>query len=531
LPNPGAKEEMNIITASQVKETPDKFKLVWQPDALPTEKPVEGKQYEFLTAGEDYVGLDGGKGSGKSDLLIFDCIRPEKLSSPRWHGVIFRREYKRLTEVIDRATFWFNKLPQLKAHWQGNQSRFVFPSGGWLAFHNVENLGDEEKYQGWEITDLKFDQLEEFEESMFDFLVLQNRTTDPNLKATIRWTANPGGVGHAWVKRRFVDFKEPGNVYTFTQTARGKEYVLTYRRIFATVFDNPYYRNDSKYIARLFNDPNPHRRKALAEGDWSSVFGQFFSEFSSPVHVIKSKTLPAEWERLTGLDYGNVKTMEFLRVDYEGRVYVEHEFHTEPNEQHPSGLTASEFGEQSAKWMLERGLGENLSVIADTNMWSATGRDVGSNKTPERIVSEIWEAAFKAKDKLPPILFPASKKAREEYRFRIACNSATQDYLHYEADVSGKIGKPARLFFLDRCKSIIQTLPALVVDPNDPNDIKDKQDDHDYDSFKYAFMQLIATDRKAAPRKKEWFEEIAQSNSGNEEEEYSIYNPFKVSGE
>lgn len=465
-------------------------------------------------AGEDYVGLDGGKGSGKSDLLIFDCLRAQKLSSPKWHGVIFRREYKRLTEIIDRAKYWLGRLPQLGAHWQGNDSRFIFPSGAWLAFHNVEHVGDEQKYQGWEITDLKFDQLEEFDEAMFDFLVLQNRTTDANLKATVRWTANPGGVGHAWVKRRFVDFKEPGKVHTFTADFKGERYVLTYRRIFATVFDNPYYRNDNKYLARLFNDPNPYRRKALAEGDWSTVFGQFFSEFSSPVHVFKKdRVLPKEWRRLAGLDWGNVKTMEFLASDYEANVFIEYEFHTEPTDQKPSGLTASEFAEQSADWMVEREIGENLAIIGDTNMWSATGKDVGSTKTPYVIVQGIWSKKFKDKGLKPPILFPASKKATEEYRFRLACNSATQDYLHFEATPAGTITRPPRLFFLPRCKSIIQTLPALVVDPNDPNDIKDGQDDHDYDGFKYAFMRLIATPPKAKQREQEWYEIVAESHT------------------
>ena len=113
-------------------------RVIWQPDAMPDEEPKQLKQYEFMTATEDWVDCDGGKGSGKSDMLIFDALYPDKVNDPRWLGVIFRREYKRLSEIIDRAKYWTGKVPQLGAHWQGEHNRFVFPRGGRLAFHNVE---------------------------------------------------------------------------------------------------------------------------------------------------------------------------------------------------------------------------------------------------------------------------------------------------------------------------------------------------------------------------------------------------------
>lgn len=500
---------MTTINQTDLKTRPEDFKLVWQPDALPHEPARQGKQFGFLSAGEDYVDLDGGKGSGKSDLLIFDCIRPEKLLNPQWHGVIFRREYKRLTEMIDRAKHWFSKLPQLGAHWQGDQNRFLFPSGAWLGFHNVENKGDEEKYQGWQICDLKFDQLEEFEESMFDYLVLQNRTGDAKLKPTVRWTANPGGVGHAWVKRRFIDGKNPGKVHTIVTKHNGREYVVTYRRIFATVFDNPLLRHDETYIAKLASDPDPIRRKAMFEGDWNIVRGQFFSEFSTLAHIIPSRELPVEWERAVGLDYGNVKVMEFLARDYEGNVYVENEFRLAPTEDRPNGFTASEFAERSAKFMIDRKIGDTLTVVGDNNMWSATGRDVGSDKTPVRIIQEKWDEMFEAEGRKSPTIIKVSKRSTEEYNYRVACNEALRDYLRYEVNEQGKIVREPRIFILDRVMSLPLTLPTLVADPNDPLDIADKQDDHDYDALKMPFMQIMATfDRVKPPRQFKDYDEF-----------------------
>lgn len=478
------------VPQSRVKD------LIWQPDALPNEPERKGPQYEFLTAPEDIVLMEGGKGSGKTDLLIFHCIRPEKLNSALWHGVIFRREYKRLVECIDRATYWFGKLPQLHAHWQGSDSRFIFPSGAWLAFHNVEHLGDEKKYQGWQIVDLLIDQLEEFIEDQFDFLMLQNRAGDLKLKCSVRATANPLGVGHAWVKRRFINGLKPNVTHLIEKEIDGVVYARSYRRIHTTVLDNPLLRHDKKYIATLATDPNPIRRKAMFKGDWDVVLGQFFDQYMSEVHVIPFRPLPQHWRRAAGFDYGNVKVMEFLACDHMGNVYVTHEFRLEPNVERPNGYTAMDYAEKSATYMLDHDLGENLLVVGDVNLWTTTGRDVGSTKIPAFLIGAIWRTRFKAAGKKPPVLIPVSKKGNEEYRYRIACNEAVRSYLGYTITQEGELVSPPKLFFMDTCQSITQTLPALQADPNDTMDIMDKLDDHDYDAMKMPFMQVFAAPQK-----------------------------------
>jgi len=503
-------------------------KIIWQPDSLPGQPLRYGKQSEFLSASEDFVGIDGGKGSGKTDLLIFHNLRPEYLSNPRFHGVIFRREYKRLTEVIDRAQYWLSRLPQLKAVWQGDRYRFLFPSGAWLAFHNVEHPKDESKYQGWEIVSLCFDQLEEFLESQFNFLVLQNRTSDPNLKPTVRWTANPLGIGRAWIKKRFIDGFEPGKTYKIPAQIGAQTHYLTYKRIFATVFDNPVYRDDKLYIAKLAAEPDPIKRKAFFEGSWDIAVGQFFGAFATQIHVIPTRELPSEWARLGGLDYGNIKTIEILARDYDDNIYVEHEFRSEPTKSRPNGESASEFAEHSARWMLQNGI-QGIRIVADVNMWSATGRDVGTERTPAQIVQNIWNEVFLSQKAVPPILIAVSKRASEEYRFRVACNEAIKDALQYRVNEKGEVVQPPKLFFLDRVQSIIKTLPSLVVNDVDPLDIADGQDDHDYDALKYAFMSLRAPDRPKVVKQYTWgdfikekFEEAEKRASYTQRAWYTI---------
>jgi len=483
--------------------------LAWQPDALPDERyPGWGPQTEFLVSDEDFVYMDGGKGSGKSELLVMDCLKPEKINNARWHGVIFRREYKRLTEVIDRAKYWIGKFPQLHGVWNGEQSRFNFPSGAWLAFHNVENLGDEEKYQGWEITDLKFDQLEEIAPSQFWFLVMQNRTSGEGLKATCKWTMNPLGKYHVLVKKMWVD---PFPLVTentvrhsigrISRVVDGREYTKTVRRIFTTVYDNPYYRRHQEYISTLAMEPDVHRRKAFFRGDWDVTQGQFFNTFSSEVHVIPARPLPRTWRRLAGLDYGNVKVMEFLCRDYLDNVYCEYEFRSEPTEELPSGETATVYAEKSAEFMIERGLGQGLLVAGDHNMWVPVGKDVGTDRTPAKIIQSTWNEIFGARGLKPPVLIKQWKKGSEHHHFRIACNEAVRDGLAFERNPEWETNpelpefkRPPKIYFFDRCRSITSTLPALSGSKNDPLDIADGQDDHDFDAFKGPYMMIRASE-------------------------------------
>lgn len=439
--------------------------------------------------------------SGKSDLLIFDCLYPDKVNDPRWLGVIFRREYKRLAELMDRAKYWTGKIPQLGAHWQGEHNRFVFPRGGRLAFHNVENPGDEEKYQGWEICDLKFDQLEEFTESIFDYLMLQNRTGSM-VKPTVKWTANPIGEGRFFVKKRFVDNKHPGQTYEIKQEHRGTIHTLTYRRVFMTVFDNPLLKNDARYIATLANTRSPELRKAFLEGDWNVSVGQFFYDYMESVHCIPARVLPSEWNRLGGLDYGNNKVLSILAADDLGNIYDEWEFSSLPYLENGRmrSKTAGEFAEDSAEWMLKNNIGTGLTVIGDVDLFSMKAKDIGSSKTPHQIIQSIWNKRFKAKGKKPPMMFRVVKKGNENHHYRVACNEAMKEYLRFKMDDQFNIVEQPKFFLFDRCVGLKETLPELVGSPDDMMDFVqykgEAKRDHFYDSVKMAQMQIIQSKAK-----------------------------------
>lgn len=267
-----------------------------------TEKPVEqpkqeilyqphpGPQTEFHRRREDVVLYGGAKGPGKSFALLMESLR--QIANPKYHAAIIRRTFPKLQEMIDRAHTIF---PRFKAVWNADLKRYLFPSGAFVEFGHCENEIDKERYQGREITWLGIDQIEEFTESQFNFLCAQNRTSDPNLKCQVRLTANPGSIGHQWLKRRFIDRKEPGKTYTQAfKLPDGREVTKTYCFIRGTVYDNPtLLKANPTYLATLMALPEIERR-AYLEGDWNAFASQCVFD-SRGMQLQETLIQPPQW--------------------------------------------------------------------------------------------------------------------------------------------------------------------------------------------------------------------------------------------
>src|SRR6185369_6405722 len=154
----------------------------------------------------------------------------------------------RLGEIIDRS---FKYFPGLDAKYSDKDialkiPAWTFPSGAKYAFGHCQNEQDKYNYQGKEFHFIGFDQLEEFTESQYLYLIAQNRTSDPSIYCWIRSTANPGGIGHGWVKKRFIEQVKSGEVKTFKrindedmETSADDPNGVSRSFVFSTLFDNP----------------------------------------------------------------------------------------------------------------------------------------------------------------------------------------------------------------------------------------------------------------------------------------------------
>ncbi len=249
---------MNNNSVTQ-QEPPKKF---W--------KPHPGPQAEFMQRVEDVALFGGSKGPGKTDALLYESLYQK--DKKNYRALILRRTYPQLQEILDRA---HGAFPLLGGKWDGGKSRYRFPSGALITFGHCQNEEDKRRYQGHEYQYIGFDQLDEFAESQFNFICMQNRTSDPTLKCYIRATANPGGVGHWWVKRRFIDNKKPGNTYVIEfKIPHGR--VLTRTSVFipATIYDNPtLIEANPTYLANLMSLPEEDQ-KAYLQGDWNVFSSQ-----------------------------------------------------------------------------------------------------------------------------------------------------------------------------------------------------------------------------------------------------------------
>lgn len=221
-------------------------------DRLPTVP-----QLRFLTL----EGLDalygGAAGGGKSDALLMAALQFCEL--PGYAALLMRRSFADLAlpgALMDRAREWLSG----KARWNTQEHRWRFPSGSTLQFGYCDRDSDVYRYQSSEFQFIGLDEATQFSEFQMRFLFsrLRRRHSIP-VPLRFRLASNPGGVGHEWVKKRYVN---PGTV--------GKEFVP------ARLTDNPHLDQDAYRLSLAELDP--FTRMQLLNGDWDAVPGGRFHD-------------------------------------------------------------------------------------------------------------------------------------------------------------------------------------------------------------------------------------------------------------
>src|SRR3990167_1368528 len=170
---------------------------------------------------------------------------------------------------------FFTEYPATAQWFHRGEKAIFWPNGSITEFSYLSNTDDVYTYQGREYEDISIDEITQHEEEVFKILRSSNRTTNPDIKPSMLLTGNPGGIGHAWARRIFVDrdFKPEENPKDF-------DFVQ------AKVWDNKALMDaDPEYVKRLEDLPEDKRR-AYLEGDWDVFAGQVFSEFRREKHVI-----------------------------------------------------------------------------------------------------------------------------------------------------------------------------------------------------------------------------------------------------
>lgn len=278
----------------------------------------------------------GAAGGGKSDALLAAAL--QYVDVPGYAALILRRSYTDLSlpgAVMDRAQGWLAG----KAHWSDQKKTWTFPSGAKLTFGYMANDADMGRYQSAEFQYVAYDELTEFTEKQYEWLFSRQRAGEGvPVPLRMRAASNPGGVGHGWVKKRFVqdETRKPGVVF-----------------VPAKLDDHPDETFKAGYRESLSNLDDVKRRR-LENGDWDVGEGLAFSGFDTAVHVVANANLPWTWERFECMDFGvsNPTAWLLVGVDYDGNLVVADELYG-PNtgaDGKPSGGLPSE----TAPLVLER---------------------------------------------------------------------------------------------------------------------------------------------------------------------------------
>ena len=407
---------------------------------------------------------------GKSYALISDPI--PMFSNKHFRGLLVRRTLDELRELMQKTKELYPQVIK-GAEWREKDKEWRFPSGATLWMSYLERDDDVMKYHGQAFTWIAFDELTQYPTPYaWNFMRSRLRTTG-DIPLYMRATSNPGGPGHGWVKKMFIDPAPPntafwaqdydtGEILTYPQSHPTKAGQPLYQRKFipAKVQDNPYLWEDGVYEANLLSLPEAQRR-ALLEGDWDVVSGSAFSEFRRSLHVIEPFEIPSDWRRFRSCDFGYSQRQSSAVHWYAihpstGQLIVYRELYI-------TGKTGKELALMIKN--LERG--EHIAYgVLDSSVWAQRGQ------TGPSIAEEMrqWGVRWRPSDR--------TQGSRIAGRMRI----------HELLRVDPLNQKPGLVFF-NNCRKIIETLPVIPSDPNYTDDIdQDFVDDHAYDSLRYGVM-------------------------------------------
>lgn len=284
--------------------------ILWQPHKGPQTRFLESDAYEAL-----YGGAAGG---GKSDAILFGSLR--QIGHPQYKALILRRTFPELRELMDRAHLVFR---QIGGVWNEQAKRYTFASGATVEFGYCETYSDVQRYQGQQYTYIAFDELGQVpEERIWTYLMSRNRTSAPGLVKQMRASANPGGPGHHWLKRRFIHECPPTGETTTVSLRDGTHSSRAFVQAFLS--DNPtLMQNDPTYGQRLSQLPELEYRW-LAAGDWDAGAGLGLSDLNRTTHLIPPADVPPHWTLFGAFDWGYAHPFSFglFAADEDGSCYL-----------------------------------------------------------------------------------------------------------------------------------------------------------------------------------------------------------------
>lgn len=416
------------------------------------------RQKLFLKERHKYVAFGGARGGGKSWAVRTKA----KLLCLRYPGIkvmIIRRSYPELTE--NHIKFMRREIPTEIAKYNDGRKEMQFVNGSTILFRYCASERDLDNYQGTEVDVLFIDEATQFTEEVFKIFAACVRGVNEFPKR-IYLTCNPGGVGHGWVKRLFIDRR-------YNEDEDPAEYAF----IQSLVTDNiALMKSQPEYIKQLEALP-PKLREAWLHGNWNIFEGQFFEEFTDDprhyedglnTHVIEPFEPPASWTRYRSFDFGYAKPFScgWWAVDPDGVLYRILELY---------GCTATP--NEGVKWTPEKIFSE-IARVEKEHPYLKNSKIFGVADP------SIWDASRGTS--------VADTAARAGLFFTPGDNKRIPGWMQVHYRLAFDDNGRSMMQVFKNCRAFIRTIPLLTYSETRPEDCDTSQEDHVADEVRYMCM-------------------------------------------
>lgn len=485
---------------------------------MPVTLQLHPRQFDVLDSEANEILYGGAVGAGKSFLLRAIAVAM-CLDNPGLQVYIFRRHY---ADLISNHFTGYMSFPEMLAPFlETGQVKISmgdcdvkFDNGAAIHGRHCQHESDVIKYQGAEIHVLLPDELTHFSEYIYRFL--RGRVRLGGLKVKEQWKnkipciiagSNPGSIGHAWVKRTFIDNAKPDEIRLMPPEDGGM------RRQFipARITDNPtLMENDPLYITRLSGLGAPDLVKAMLDGNWDIVAGAAFEQLHRSKHQIRQFTPPAHFTRFSSCDWGTAKPYsvgwycvpdEDVLLAAKGgykemlipknsiiRYREMYGWNGKPDE----GCREESWQVAQKMLAIEAGCED---MIKDIEGKKSMLTEIRKSKIVEKIDYRIGDSAMWAQHDGPSV---AENFAKNGVVLEQSHKDRAANYLEMRGRINPPAGMPG-FYVTDNCVHFWRTVPELQLDERTPEKGPDtRQEDHCYDEVSYALVSRPITWTKRA---------------------------------
>lgn len=394
---------------------------------------VSPQQWEFINATEDEVMYGGAAGGGKSYGQILDGFL-KAMQYPGMKQIMFRKTFRELEKSLIRVSQ--EVYPQSIATYNESKHMWKFKNGSIIDFGYLATESDVYNYQSAEYDIIRLDEATHFTKFQYEYMRSRIRGAN-SFPKQLKCSTNPGNVGHAFIRERFID---PGRPNETMELVDDDGDIVTLRFIPAKVQDNMFLaESDPQYVKRLKILPEKERRMLLF-GDWDVFEGQFFTEFKRETHVVTPFAIPDHWQRYRAFDYGlDMLACYWAAFDELGNCYIY-------NEYYEKNLLI----QQAAEAILSRTPNEEQirNTFAPFDMWS-------TNRATGKFQAEIF-----ADNGLTLTQVRNSREAGWQNMLA---------WLHPVPDGTGEVQPRLKIF--SNCTKLISVIPLQQHDEKNPNDV------------------------------------------------------------